>query len=58
MRSRTVATGRTESKSFYQAVRGYLRAGSQNAQLKREVEIARIRLKEAQAVEQENRRLK
>jgi len=56
--TRTVATGRTESKSFYQAVRGYLRAGSQNAQLKREVEIARIRLKEAQAVEQENRRLK
>ena len=56
--TRTVATGRTESKSLYESVRGYLRAGSQNAQLKREVEIARIRLKEAQAVEQENRRLK
>ena len=53
-----VATGRTESKSLYESVRGYLRAGSQNAALKREMEIARIRLKEAAAVEQENRRLK
>ncbi|MCH2487815.1 MAG: rod shape-determining protein MreC [Erythrobacter sp.] len=56
--TRTVATGRTESKSLYESIRGYLRAGSQNAALKREMEIARIRLKEAQAVEQENRRLK
>ena len=56
--TRTVATGRTESKSLYESVRGYLRAGSQNAALKREMEIARIRLKEAAAVEQENRRLK
>ena len=56
--TRTVATGRTETKSFYENVRGYLRAGSQNAALKREMEIARIRLKEAAAVEQENRRLK
>ncbi|MGI8942859.1 MAG: rod shape-determining protein MreC [Qipengyuania sp.] len=35
-----------------------MRAGSQNADLKREIEIARIRLAEANAVEQENRRLK
>lgn len=56
--TRPVAAARTESKGFIATVRGYLRAGSQNAELKREVEIARIRLKEAEAVRQENRRLK
>lgn len=54
----TVAAARTESKGLIATVRGYLRAGSQNAALKREVEIARIRLKEAEAVKQENARLK
>jgi rod shape-determining protein MreC len=53
-----VAAARTESKGFIDAVRGYYRAGSQNAALKREMELARIRLGEAAAVEQENRRLK
>lgn len=56
--TRPVAAARTGSKGFIATVRGYLRAGSQNAELKREVEIARIRLKEAEAVRQENRRLK
>lgn len=56
--TRPVAAARTESKGFLATVRGYLRAGSQNAELKREVEIARIRLKEAEGVRQENRRLK
>lgn len=54
----SVAAVRTESKGLIATIRGYLRAGSQNAELKREVEIARIRLKEAEAVRQENRRLK
>lgn len=56
--TKTVAAGRTESKSLIDSVRGYFRAGSQNAALKREAEIARIRLKEADAVRQENLRLK
>ena len=56
--TRSVATARTESKGLIATLRGYLRAGSQNAELKREVEIARIRLKEAEAVRQENARLK
>ena len=56
--TQTVATGRTESKSLIASIRGYLRAGSQNATLKREVELARIRLKESEAVRQENARLK
>jgi len=38
--------------------RGYWRAGTQNARLREEIEIGRIRLAEAQAIEAENRRLK
>lgn len=46
------------SHSTWDSITGYWRAGSQNAELRREVEVARIRLAEAQAVEAENRRLK
>lgn len=56
--TRGAAVARTESKGLIATVRGYLRAGSQNAALKREVEIARIRLKEAEAVRRENATLK
>ncbi len=56
--TRSVAVARTESKGLIASIKGYLRAGSQNAALKREMEIARIRLKEAEAVRQENARLK
>lgn len=52
------ATVRTESKSWWDSIAGYYRAGSKNAALKREMEIARIRLAEAAAVKQENARLK
>lgn len=54
------ATGtvRGESQGIFAGIAGYWRAGSQNAELRREVELARIRLAEAQAVETENRRLK
>ena len=54
----SVAAARTESKGLIASIRGYLRAGSQNAALKSEVELARIRLKEAEAVSRENTRLK
>ncbi|WP_133365234.1 rod shape-determining protein MreC [Qipengyuania sediminis] len=56
--TQSAAVVRTESKGLIATIAGYLRAGSQNAALKREVEIARIRLKEAEAVRQENARLK
>lgn len=56
--TRGVAVARTESKGLIATVQGYLRAGSQNAALKREVEIARIRLKEAEADRRENAELK
>ena len=56
--TRTAATARAESAGLIASIKGYLRAGSQNAAFKREMEIARIRLKEAEAVRQENVRLK
>ncbi|NCP17869.1 MAG: rod shape-determining protein MreC [Erythrobacter sp.] len=52
------AAGRTGGRNFLDTVEGYFEAGQQNAELKKEVEIARIRLAEARAVEEENRRLK
>ena len=52
------AEARTEGQGLFDSISGYLRAGSQNAALKEEVELARIRLKEAEAVRQENARLK
>jgi len=52
------ATARAGGNNAWDTVTGYWNAGSQNAELRREVEIARIRLAEAQAVESENQRLK
>jgi len=52
------AVVRSESQSWIESVAGYLRAGRQNAALKEEVELARIRLQEAEALKQENSRLK
>lgn len=52
------AVTRTTGKGLIDSISGYFAAGSQNAQLRREVEIARIRLKEAEALRGENARLK
>ena len=52
------ASGRVETRSFFEAIAGYYRAGSRNAQLQREVEVARVRLAEAAATEAENKRLR
>ncbi|MGC1270815.1 MAG: rod shape-determining protein MreC [Croceibacterium sp.] len=52
------AASRTGTRSFIDAIAGYYRAGSRNAELEREVRVARIRLAEAQALKQENIRLK
>ncbi|MBX7481336.1 rod shape-determining protein MreC [Qipengyuania qiaonensis] len=56
--TQTASTVRTGSKGFWDTISGYYRAGSKNAALKREMEIARIRLAEADAVKQENVQLK
>lgn len=53
-----VAVARSGSQGVFAAIAGYFNAGSQNAQLRREVEIARIRLAEAEAIKAENARLK
>lgn len=57
-----VATGpavvREEGQGLFAGIAAYLDAGQQNAELRREVEIARIRLAEAEAVKAENQRLK
>lgn len=52
------AAGRTGSKDFFEAVAGYYKAGQKNADLEQEVQIARVKLAEAEAVLQENARLK
>jgi rod shape-determining protein MreC len=52
------AAGRTGSQGFLESIAGYYRAGSRNAELEREMEIARVRLAEAEALRQENARLK
>ena len=52
------AAARSTSQGFFAGLVGYFNAGSQNAELRRENEIARIRLAEAEAVKAENARLK
>lgn len=52
------AAGRTGTRGFLDAIAGYYRAGSRNAVLQREIEIARTKLVEAEALRQENARLK
>lgn len=52
------AVGRTQGRGFFEAIAGYYDAGSKNAELEREIEIARVRLAEAEALRQENERLK
>jgi rod shape-determining protein MreC len=52
------AGSRTSTQDFFEAIAGYYRAGSRNAELEEEVRIARVRLAEAEALRQENARLK
>lgn len=52
------AQARGAGQGLFAIVAGYIAAGSQNAQLRHEAEIARVRLAEAAAVSDENRRLK
>ena len=52
------ATVRSGSGGVFETISAYWNAGQQNAELREEVEIARIRLAEADAVAAENERLK
>lgn len=55
---RAAAETRAAGIGLFDAVRGYVLAGSQNARLRREIGIARTQLVEAEATRDENRRLK
>lgn len=52
------ASGRTGGKGFFDAIAGYYRAGSKNAELEQEMQVARVKVAEAEALKQENLRLK
>lgn len=52
------AASRNGGRNFFESIAGYYRAGSKNAELERENQIARVKLAEARALEQENARLK
>jgi rod shape-determining protein MreC len=52
------ASARTGGKSFFDAIAGYYRAGSKNAALEQEMQIARVKVAEAEALKRENLRLK
>ncbi|MGD9664354.1 MAG: rod shape-determining protein MreC, partial [Novosphingobium sp.] len=52
------AAGRAGTQKTINTVSGFIRMGTQNAKLREENEIARVRLAEAKAVAQENKRLK
>jgi len=52
------ASARTGGKSFFEAIAGYYRAGSKNAVLEQEMQVARVKVAEAEALKQENLRLK
>lgn len=52
------ASVRAGSDGVFGTIAAYFRAGSQNAQLRQELEQARIRISEAEATQQENARLK
>ena len=52
------AVSRSTGRSIFQNIAAYYNAGSKNAALEEEARVARVRLAEAAALEQENRRLK
>lgn len=52
------AAGREQRHGIFQGISAYISAGSKNAGLRRELEVARVRLAEARAIRAENIRLK
>lgn len=56
--AKAAAASRAEGAGVLGAISGYFAAGRQNAALRQEVERARVKLVEAQAIAEENRRLK
>ncbi len=54
----TAASGRSGSQGFIATIEGYFFAATKNAELQREAEVTRVKLVEARALAEENRRLK
>lgn len=54
----STTAARSGGAGFLGGIRAYFNAASQNAALRKEVELARVKLAEAKAIEQENARLK
>ena len=54
----TAARARGDSQGFWATLSGYATSGSENARLKREVAVARVRRAESAAIAEENKRLK
>ena len=53
-----MAEGRVGRQGLIESIAAYIDAGSKNAKLREEVEVARVRLAEARAIETENAELK
>jgi rod shape-determining protein MreC len=56
--SRTMAAGKAEGRGMAETLGGFFTYGSENARMKREIALAKVRLVEAEATAEENRRLK
>ncbi|MDB5726353.1 MAG: rod shape-determining protein MreC [Novosphingobium sp.] len=56
--AKAAAASRAEGRGVIDGISGYFAAGRQNAELRQEMERARVKLVEAQAVAEENHRLK
>lgn len=56
--SSAAAGTKVESRNFFEAIGGYIAAGSKNAKLRHDLDRARVRLIEADAIAEENARLK
>ncbi len=54
----TVARARTGSRNFIDVAKGYATSGQRVAEMERELEEAKVRIAEAEALEGENRRLR
>ncbi|WP_298197874.1 rod shape-determining protein MreC [Novosphingobium sp.] len=55
---RTMAAGRASAHDLGAVLSGYLTSGASHARMQRELELARVRLAEARALEDENRHLR
>ncbi len=56
--ARAVAVGRDDGRSVFSAIGGFFTSGARNARMQKEIEVARVRLAEAEDLRAENARLK